>query len=194
MTMFTFQRIHIEYVLLFVIFSSLILHQGCSKPPQTVLFENLSTAPADDSSSACINVNGKVLGDIIPHSIVSLYKTPGLNYSTVMSTIRTTQPVMQELVNESAGFEFDCLSFGKYVFVIPTTSYNGAVGSPLPYEFDCQNISLGIAFQGGDSAYSVGAFSIINSSGKNHSACIENSIYCQNKKGGLYKKCPFDRK
>lgn len=194
MNMVSLQQTYIEYVLLFVIFSSLILHQGCSKRPQTVPFENQFTAPADGSSSACIEVNGKVLGDIIPHSIVSLYKTPGLNYSTVMSTIRTTQPVMQELVNESSGFEFDCLSLGKYAFVIPTTSYDGAVGSPLPYEFDCQNISLGIAFQGGDSTYSVGAFSILKSSGKNHSACIENPIFCRNKIGGLYKECPFDGK
>ena len=194
MTMVSSQRLHFEYILLFVIISSMLLHQGCFKPPQTIPFENQLTAPADVSSSACINVNGKVLGDITPHSIVSLYKTSSLNYSIVMSTIRTTQPVMQELVNESNSFEFDCLSFGEYVFAIPTTSYSGAVGSPLPYEFDCQNISLGIAFQGGDSAYSVGAFSITKSSGKNHSACIENPIFCENKKGSLYKECPFDLK
>jgi hypothetical protein len=104
-----------------------------------------------------------------------------------MRTIRTAQPVMQQLANESSGFEFECLSIGKYVFVIPTASYNGAVGSPLPYEFDCENVSLEIAFQGGDSTYSVGAFLITKSSGKNYSARIENPILCKNKKGGLYK-------
>lgn len=176
MTMLSLQRTHIEYVLLFAIFSSLVLHQGCSKLSQTILVENESTAPAEGSSSACIEVTGKVLGNIISHSIVYLYETPSLNYSIVMSTIRETQAVAQELVNESSGFEFDCLSVGKYVFVIPITSYNGTVGSPLPYEFDCENISLKTAFQGGDSTYSVGAFSIINSSGENHSACITTSI------------------
>ena len=36
MTTVFLQRIYIKYVLLFVLFSSLILHQGCSKPAQTV--------------------------------------------------------------------------------------------------------------------------------------------------------------
>ena len=194
MTTVIFQRIHIKDVLLFVIFSSLILYQGCSKPSQTTFLESQSNAPSNDSSSACIKVNGIVLGDISPDSIVSLYETSSLNYSIVMSTIRTTQPIRQQLVNESGGFEFDCLSFSKYVFYIPTESYNGAVGSPLPYEFECDNISLKIAFQGGDSAYSVGTFSITKSSGENDSACIKNPIFCPNKKGGLYKECPLDRK
>ena len=194
MTTVTLQQIHIKDALLFVIFSSLILHQGCSKLSQTILLENRSNAPTNDSSSACIKVNGIVLGNISLNSIVSLYETSSLNYSIVMSTIRTTQPIKQELVNESGGFEFECLSLGKYVFVIPTESYNGALGSPLPYEFDCDNILLKIAFQGGDSAYSVGTFSITKSSGKNDSACIKNPIFCPNKKGGLYKECPLDRK
>lgn len=194
MAMVSFHRIHIEYLLLFAIFISMFLHQGCFKPHQTVPFKSQSTAPSNGSSSACINVNGKVLGDIIPHSIVSLYETASFNYSTVMSTIRTAQPVMQELVNESSGFQFDCLSFGKYVFVIPTTSYNGAVGSPLPYELDCRNISLRIAFQGGDSAYSVGAFSIQKTIIHGNSTCIENPFICRIKRGSLYKECSFDLK
>ena len=193
MTMVSLQRLHFEYVLLFAIISSMLLHQGCFKPPQTIPFENQLTAPANGSSSACIDVQGKVLGDIIPHSIVSLYETASLNYSVVMNTIKTTRPVKQELVNQTSGFQFDCLSFGEYVFVIPTTSYSGAVGSPLPYEFACQNISLGIAFQGGDSTYSVGAFSIKNMIHEN-STCIENPIFCRNKKSSLYKECPFGLK
>jgi len=194
MTMVSLQRIHIEHVLLFAIFSSMLLHQGCSKPSQTVLFENQTTALVNGFSSACIDVNGKVLGDIIPHSIVSLYETASLNYSTVMNTIRRAQPVRQELVNQSSGFQFDCVSFGKYVFVIPTTLYNGAVGPPLPYEFECQNISLRIAFQGGDSAYSVGVFSIQKNIIHENSTCTENPFFCQAKRGGLYKECPFDGK
>ena len=194
MTMVSLQRLHFEYVLLFAIISSMLLHQGCFKPPQTIPFENQLTAPVNGSSSVCINVQGIVLGDITPYSIVSFYETASLNYSVVMNTIKTTRPVKQELVNQTSGFQFDCLSFGEYVFVIPTTSYSGAVGSPLPYEFDCQNISLGIAFQGGDSTYSVGAFSIKKNMIHENSTCIENPIFCRNKKGSLYKECPFGLK
>ena len=194
MTMVSFQRFYIEYILLFAILSSILLNQGCLKPPETVPFDNQSTAPANDSSSACIDITGKVLGDIIPYSIVSLYETASLNYSSVMNTIRANQPVKQELVNQSSGFEFDCLSFGKYVFVIPTTSYNGAVGAPLPFEFDCQNISLRISFQGGDSAYSVGAFLIQKNIIYENSTCPENPFLCRDKRGSLYKECPFDLK
>ena len=66
-----------------------------------------------------------------------------------MGTIRKGYPIGCTYVNESQGFAFDCLPKGMYAFVIPTASYNGFVGSPLPYEFDCPNVSIKIAFQGG---------------------------------------------
>ncbi len=66
-----------------------------------------------------------------------------------------------ELLDSGGGQKLE--RFGKYVFVIETSSFERSVGSPLPYEFDCQNFSLEIAFQGGDSQYAVGAFSIKNS-------------------------------
>jgi len=79
-----------------------------------------------------------------------------------MSSARKPWAISWALVNESGGFDFPCLIPGKYVFVIEASSFGNSVGSPLPYEFDSRNISLEIAFQGGDSQYAVGAFSIKN--------------------------------
>jgi hypothetical protein len=149
------------------------------------------TAPSGGSASACIDVDGRVLGDIIPGSTVSLFRTSSVNYSTVMNTIREALPVKRTTVNESAGFKFNCLDFGKYAFVIPASSYNMSVGFPLPYEFDCPNISLEIAFQGGDSQYAVGAFSLINVSEIQGTTCIDNVSPCAPVQGSLYQPCPF---
>jgi hypothetical protein len=72
--------------------------------------------------------------------------------------------------------------------------YNSLVGSPLPYEFNCPNVSIRIAFQGGDHQYSVGAFSIEKPRGRRSSECKENPILCGIIKGDLYRKCPLSRK
>jgi len=107
-----------------------------------------------------------------------------------MSEIRTNRAVKWGLVNETRGFSFRCLSIGNYAFVIPTSSYDGAVGSPLPYEFDCENLSLQIAFQGGDYEYSVGAFSIRPTS-KDKPRCNKSPVFCP-RRGKLYRECPLD--
>jgi len=137
---------------------------------------------------------GIVLGDITSDSKVSLYETSSLNFTIVMSEIRTAQPVSWEIVNESGGFRFNYLSHGTYAFVIPTSSYKRSVGSPLPYEFDCRNFSLRIAFQGGDPRYAVGAFSIRDSTAQNRSTCARNSLSCNTLRGSLYKKCQEGKK
>jgi hypothetical protein len=98
---------------------------------------------------------------------------------------------MQECVNTTKAFKFSCLNPGKYAFVIPTGSYNGSVGPPLPYEFDCVNVSLKISFQGGDSDYMVGVFLIDKPDYENVSKCRINPFLCIKKRGGLYRKCPF---
>jgi len=74
-----------------------------------------------------------------------------------------------------------------------TSSYNGFVGSPLPYEFDCPNVSIKIAFQGGDIYYAVGAFSIEKPQNRSDSGCKEKPFLCQTTRGGFYRECPFDR-
>ena len=146
--------------LFIVIAISIVLCQGCLYRPDTVSYKAPIPAPSTVSSSACIDVTGIVLGDIIPNATVFLYETSSLNFTIIMREIRITQPVSWGVVNESEGFMFSCLSYGTYALVIPSSSYRGAVGSPLPYEFDCENLSLRIAFQGGDSQYAVGAFSL----------------------------------
>jgi hypothetical protein len=181
-------------ILQFAIICPMLLHPDCSKLPQPNHFDFQSTAPDIGSASACIEVHGKVLGDIIPASKVFLYESCNLKYSTAMSTIRKCRPSRWASVNISKGFKFDCLSFGKYVFVIPAMSYNGSIGSPLPYEFDCPNVSIKIAFQGGDMHYAVGAFSIEKPQNRSDSDCNENPFLCRTTRGGLYRDCPLDLK
>ena len=170
-----------------------LLYAGCQQPAQLSSPKNLSIAPANASTGACIDVEGKVLGGIKPCSKVYLYKTTSLNYSVVMAKIKDNQSDMQECVNTTKGFKFSCLYPGMYAFVIPTTSYNGSVGAPLPYEFECTNVSIRISFQGGDSKYMVGAFSIEKPRAVNKSICKKRPWLCIEKRGSLYRECPLDR-
>ncbi len=151
-----------------------------------------ASTPSRISDGACIDVGGIVSGNIIPGSKVSLYETPSTNYSVVMNRIRTTHPMDWTTVNETEGFTFSCLPQGQYAFAIPATSYNGTVGAPLPYEFDCQDLSLRIAFQGGDYQYMVGAFTIENSTRSKtaQTQCSSNPLLCQDDRGSLYRECP----
>ena len=185
------QQDEIKRIVFISIIMAISLCQGCANPSQTLPYDVKKTAPSNGSVSACIPVEGRVLGDVQPYSVVYVYETQSLHYYDVMSSARKPWPISWALVNESAGFDFPCLIPGKYVFVIKTSSFGRSVGSPLPYEFDCQNISLEIAFQGGDSQYAVGAFSIKNSSALNKSACTEDPSSCLAQKGSLYKKCPL---
>jgi hypothetical protein len=194
MTITSFHQSHFGNIMSFTIISLMLLLQGCSKLPQPNHTELQSTEPDSESAGACIEVHGKVLGDVIPNSKVFLYQIGSLNYSIVMGTIRKGHPSRWNYVNESRGFIFDCLSFGKYSFVIQTASYKSKVGSPLPYEFDCPNVSIRIAFQGGDHKYSVGAFSIEKPLSRSDSDCNDNPFLCRTIRGSLYRRCPMEGK
>ena len=191
MTIIFFHTFYIEKAIFVLIITGILLCHGCLNHPETAPLEPEKHAPSIISSDTCIDVKGTVLGDIIPYSNVSLYETSSLNFSFIMSEIRTTQPVRSGTVNESDSFIFSCLSPGKYVLVIPSSCYNTSVGSPLPYEFDCENFSLRIAFQGGDFQYAVGAFSIYDSTIENTSTCRGIPLVCQAQKRGLYRECPL---
>lgn len=182
--------LNISGLLLILIAAAIFLLYGCTGP-ETALQENQKTAPLDVSSGACIDVDGTVLGDPMPDSNVSLYEISNLNFSIVMSEIRAKPSIKWNLMNKTGGFVFTCLSTGNYAFVIPGRSYDGAVGSPLPHEFDCENLSLEIAFQGGDSEYLVGAFSIKQIS-NDKPACREGPLFCP-QRGRLYHECPLGR-
>ena len=178
-------------IALFLLFIVIILFcSGCIKQPGQSRLYTKNKAPSVLFSGACIDVEGKVLGDIIPDSKVFLYETNSLNYSNIMNHIKTTQPIRSCIVNQSKGFNFNCLYPGKYAFVIHSSSYDGAVGSPLPYEFDCNNFSLRIVFQGGNYHHAVGAFSIENAPAKKE--CADNFSFCKDYKRSLYRKCPHE--
>ena len=190
-----YERFKIEIAFTIFIFVEILIIFYCLNHIETIPLNDQEPvplkAPSRVLSGACIEVEGTVPGDIIPGSIVFLFETSSVNYSIVMNEIMTTQPVSRGTVNESNGFSFACLSPGKYAFVIPSSSYDGAIGFPLPYEFDCENLSLVIAFQGGDCQYAAGAFSIEGSLAGNKTACNETIGLCRNRRGVLYKDCPF---
>ena len=167
----------------------IFLLYGCTNSSDTPLPFSPTSVPSNDAPHACIDVDGKVFGDIVPFSTVSLYRTMSLDYATVMTNVRTEKPISQTLVNETAGFLFKCLSAGKYIAVTSATSFNQSVGSPLPYEFDCRNFSLSIAFHGGDSEFLVGVFFILNASIQNKTECGSDLLLCNKKKGSLYRQC-----
>ena len=171
-----------------VLFTIFLLF-GCTNPSHILLPFSPISAPSNDAPNACIDVDGKVFGDIVPFSTVSLYQTVSVDYATVMTVVRTAKPMSQTLVNETAGFLFKCLSAGKYIVVTPATSFNQSVGSPLPYEFDCRDFSLYIEFHGGDSEFLVGVFSILNTSTQNKTECGSDLLLCNKKKGSLYRRC-----
>ena len=190
-------RIPILFAILFLLSSCSNLHQNLPVEPVNASNKTLIKppivpqysvkAPLNASESACIDVYGIVLGNPYPGSNVSLYRTNSTNYTWVMHHIRTRNPVSSSLINESKEFRFDCLNPGDYAFVIPSANFDMVVGSPLTYEFECENHSLEIAFQGGDYEYAVGAFSIERA--QNIPEHRESSF---KNKGGLYRDCPLD--
>ena len=168
---------------------TIFLFYGCVKQTCTDLYPVTQSAPSEDTEGACIDVYGTVFGDILPHSNVALYRTETLSYTAVMTTVRTQNPLTWVPINETSGFVFRCLSVGNYVAAIPSSSFNQSVGSPLPYEFDCQNFSLSIAFHGGDSEFLVGVFFILDTSTQNKTDCGTDDLLCTRKKGRLYRRC-----
>ena len=120
----------------------------------------LVSAPASVESGACIDVHGRVLGNVLPGSRVNLYQVSSTDFSVVMQQIMSRQPIGSAAVDAQRRFGFECLSPGAYAFMIPASSYNGSVGAPLPDEIECGNLSVEIAFQGGDGQYMVGGFSV----------------------------------
>jgi hypothetical protein len=156
--------------------------------------QNLTTyIPLHSPSTVCIDVKGTVFGDIEVGSEVLLFKVSSFNYTIVMFEIRNNHPVAKTCVNASAKFKFICLDYGNYTFAIPTSSFNRSWGPPLPYEFDCENVTIKIVFQGGDSTHMVGAFSIIKPPGNAKAACEKSPWSCPKKKANLYVECPIER-
>lgn len=170
------QRLSLKTTICVLILSIIIISPGCSNPSADASHKPKRSAPSGGCSSACIDLEGSVLGDLLPNSTVSLHEISSVDFSIVMHEIRTGRPSQWTLVNESKEFQFRCLSYGNYAFVIPMSSYNGMVGLPLPYESDCRNFSLNVVFQGGDSQYAVGVFSIEDYSALKHLLCRKSRL------------------
>ena len=144
-----------------------ILFCKCSSSEPEIPSNNtLVSAPASVSSGACIDVHGRVLGDVLPGSAVHLYQVSSTEPAVVMHEIRSREPIDWAPVDVQKRFGFKCISPGQYAFMIPASSYNRSVGAPLPDEIRCGNLSVEVAFQGGDGEYMVGGFSVNESNGK----------------------------
>ena len=130
----------------------------------------IKKAPSNISDSACIDVHVHVLGDLIPNRTAFLYAVPSTEYDDVMRTVQRNNASVTFTVNQSQGFMIPCLTAGQYAIMIPTSSYNRSVGYPLPDETCTENLSISIAFQGGNYLYAVGVFEVLetNESYQNH--------------------------
>jgi hypothetical protein len=104
------------------------------------IVEALVSAPASGSSGACIDVYGRVLGDVLPGSRVNLYQVSSTEPAIVMEEISEREPIDWAAVYAQKRFGFDCLSPGAYAFMVPATSYNALVGAPLPDQTECGNL------------------------------------------------------
>ena len=144
---------------------------SCSHPESPGLRSVVSSVPINDSTSACIDVYGRVLGDVVPNSSAYLYRTGSVEYDEVMNEVQGGNFTFTFEVNESQEFMIFCLGAGDYAVMIPTSSYNQSVGYPLPYETCTENLSIDIAFQGGNYLYAVGVFSVLE---KNQNSRCEN--------------------
>ena len=145
-------------VLMVAICASLL--SSCSPSRLAAQTPVAQSAPANESASACMDVYGKVLGAVISNSTAYLYITNTVQYDDVMAKVKGDDWAQSTLVNGTKEFMFSCLDFGNYAIMIPTSSYYRSVGYPLPYEICTENLSIEIAFQGGDHQYAVGVFSV----------------------------------
>jgi len=162
---------------------------NCSQPLKSAVCEVQKPAPEPGYGSACMNIHGTVDGDLIPGAQVYLFQLSSLNFSVVMSEIRTVPALSWQPVSESGSFEFHCLPAGNYAFVIPMSSYDGWVGFPVPYEFDCENFSVRLDFHGGDYQYAVGAFRLIDTRIEHVEKCTAQPWICRDLMGSLYREC-----
>lgn len=172
-----------------LIIMAIFLYSGCSCDPVPTVCRFHEPLSESGYGNTCLNIHGAVAGDIIPGAQVYLFQPSSLNLSVVLTEIRTMPALGWRPVNESGAFEFHCLSPGEYVFVIPTTSYDGWIGFPLPYEVDCENLSVRIVFHGGDYKYAVGAFGVIDSRVEYVEKCTGSSWVCRDLMGSLYREC-----
>jgi hypothetical protein len=172
-----------------LIIMAILLFSGCSYKPGATVCKFQKPSIESGYGSTCMNIQGTVAGDIISGAQVYLFQPSSLNFSVVLTEIRTIPALGWRPVNESGAFEFHCLSAGEYVFVIPTTSYNGWIGFPMPYEFDCENFSVRIVFHGGDYQYAVGAFRVIDSRVGYVEKCTDSSWICRDLMGSLFREC-----
>ena len=95
-------------------FITLYSTQYCLNHPDEALSVEQSPPTSQESFTVsynvpCIDVDGKVFGDIIHGSRINLYQTSSTEYDDVMEEIRTEIPIRVGRVNESKGFKFNCL-------------------------------------------------------------------------------------
>ena len=91
---------------------------SCSHPESPGIRPVVSAVPANDSTSACIDVYGRVLGDVVPNSSAYLYRTGSVEYDDVMSEVQGDNFTFTFEVNESQEFMIFFLLYGDYSLMI----------------------------------------------------------------------------
>ena len=110
----TMRRSQIEKT--FSIILILLIQIGCEYGTNNSILENRNSVDfisLNNSPRACIDIEGIVLGDILPGSEVFLHRVSNFNFSVVMFEIRNNQPAGKAYVKTSGTFNFTCLS--KYL-------------------------------------------------------------------------------
>jgi len=108
----------------------------------------------------CYAVEGNVLGRLNPNSSVNLYRSSRTEFNYIMNYVRENRPDEKVSIHARQEFQIDCLYPGSYILAIPAKYYNKSMGAPLPFEFECPNATLKILYQGGDSSFWVGVFTL----------------------------------
>lgn len=134
---------------------------GCQVQP--IIFKTPGSPIAihkEPLANQCLEVYGQVRGDLIPEFKIYLFETDSTEYSQVMAAVRNRIPTQSVETGPEKEFSFGCLAPGKYALAVPGFAYNKSIGYPLPLEIGIKNLSLKVAFQGGDLNYALAAFSI----------------------------------
>ena len=107
-----------------------------------------------------MNVTGLVLGKIKHDTTVTLYKAEGSDYESIIEEINKGHPERVSKIAADQSFSFFCLPEGRYLLIIPTSSYDYSFGSPIPAGSNQGNLRVEAILQGGNSQGMFSAFSI----------------------------------
>ncbi|MCX7013701.1 MAG: hypothetical protein NTW86_14300 [Candidatus Sumerlaeota bacterium] len=96
-----------------------------------------------------------------PDAWLSLYVTPDLSLNASLFVLDHCAPVFRKKVGRSPLFILGPLPQGKYVVMLPSAAFGRSLqGFPVIAPASTPNLTVEMAFYGGNSQYSLAAFSV----------------------------------